>query len=136
MLRALDWMKENKVDVLNLSFAGPKDRWFTKPSWKLAKSGTVILAAAGNDGPQADADLSRGLSRGDRGHGGRPEHGGLRLRQPRQHIAVAAPGVDVWTAMPDKREGTQTGTSFAVPFATSVVAWRSTIRPPISVRKR
>src|SRR5262249_53567760 len=38
------------------------------------------------------------------------------------HIAVAAPGVDVWTALPNKREGMQTGTSFAVPFATSVVA--------------
>jgi hypothetical protein len=30
--------------------------------------------------------------------------------------------VDVWTALPGRREGPQTGTSFAVPYVTAVVA--------------
>jgi subtilisin family serine protease len=38
------------------------------------------------------------------------------------HIDLAAPGVDVWTAIPGRREGPQTGTSFAVPYVTAVVA--------------
>ena len=38
------------------------------------------------------------------------------------HIDVAAPGVEIWTALPNKHEGPQTGTSFAVPFVTSIVA--------------
>src|SRR5262249_9690638 len=39
-----------------------------------------------------------------------------------EHIDLAAPGVDVWTAMPGRLEGPQTGTSFAVPYVTAVVA--------------
>jgi subtilisin family serine protease len=35
---------------------------------------------------------------------------------------LAAPGVDVWTALPDKKEGPQTGTSFAVPYVTAAAA--------------
>jgi subtilisin family serine protease len=38
------------------------------------------------------------------------------------HIDLAAPGVDVWTAIPGRLEGPQTGTSFAVPYVTAVVA--------------
>ena len=122
MLKALNWMKEQKVDILNLSFAGPKDHAVEDAIRELAKGGTVVLAAAGNDGPHAvptfpaaypeviavtavDRNLAV-YAYANRGN----------------YIAVAAPGVDVWTAIPNKREGAQTGTSFAVPFATSIVA--------------
>ncbi len=122
MLRALDFMLESKVDVLNLSFAGPKDVQVHEALVKLAKSGTVILAAAGNDGPQADPTYPAAypevvaVTAVDRNMAVYP------YANRGKHIAVAAPGVDIWTAIPDKREGAQTGTSFAVPFATSVVA--------------
>ena len=122
MLKALNWMKEHKVDILNLSFAGPKDPAVEDAIRELAKGGTVVLAAAGNDGPQADPTypaaypeviavtaVDRNLSVYAYANRGK-------------YIAVAAPGVDVWTALPNKGQGTQTGTSFAVPFATSVVA--------------
>jgi subtilisin family serine protease len=35
---------------------------------------------------------------------------------------VSAPGVGIWTALPDSKEGYRTGTSFAAPFMTAVVA--------------
>ncbi len=35
---------------------------------------------------------------------------------------MAAPGVGILTALPGKREGLQTGTSFAVPYVTAVLA--------------
>jgi subtilisin family serine protease len=110
------------VAVANLSFAGPPDDAVHHAVRELTKAGIVVVAAAGNEGPSAppsypaayeeviavtavDRDLAayRYASRGD-------------------HIDLAAPGVDVWTALPGRREGPQTGTSFAVPFVTAVVA--------------
>ena len=38
------------------------------------------------------------------------------------HSDVAAPGVDIWTAVPGAREGYHSGTSFAAPFVTAVLA--------------
>ncbi len=38
------------------------------------------------------------------------------------YIDVAAPGVRVWTALPNNKEGAQSGTSFAAPFVTAIVA--------------
>ena len=38
------------------------------------------------------------------------------------HIDLAAPGVGIWVALPGGREGTLTGTSFAAPYVTAVVA--------------
>jgi subtilisin family serine protease len=38
------------------------------------------------------------------------------------YIDVAAPGIDVWTALPDGKQGFQTGTSFATPYMTAVVS--------------
>ena len=47
----------------------------------------------------------------------------LAVRGP--HIDIAAPGVRIWTAVPKVREGYRSGTSFAVPFATAVLALQS-----------
>jgi len=122
MLKALNFMMASKVDVLNLSFAGPQDQQVHNALIELAKRGTVILAAAGSDGPQAPPTFPAAYPEAiavtavDRNLAIYP------YANRGAHIAVAAPGVDVWTALPDKREGMQTGTSFAVPFATSVVA--------------
>ena len=122
MLKALNWLKGAGVDIANLSFAGPPDDLVHDAIRELAKTGTVILAAAGNEGQDAPPSypaaykeviavtaVDRNLvpyAYANRG----------------SHIDVSAPGVDVWTALPNKREGLQTGTSFAVPFVTSVVA--------------
>jgi hypothetical protein len=123
MLKALNWMKMNKVDVLNLSFAGPQDPWVHDAIIELAKSGTVVLAAAGNDGPDADPTYPAAYPEAIAVTAVDRNLAPYAYANRGKYIAVAAPGVDVWTAMPGKqREGTQTGTSFAVPFATSVVA--------------
>ena len=122
MLKAIDWLIEQGVDVANLSFAGPPDEFVHDSIRKLARKGTVILAAAGNEGrdappsypaayPEVIAVTAVDRNLAAYAYAGRGNH-----------IDVAAPGVEVWTALPNRREGPQTGTSFAVPFVTSVVA--------------
>ncbi len=122
MLRALDWMKRNKVDVLNLSFAGPKDQLVHDAIVELTKNGTVVLAAAGNDGPDADPNYPAAYPEAIAVTAVDRNLAPYAYANRGKYIAVAAPGVDVWTAMPGNGQGSQTGTSFAVPFATSVVA--------------
>jgi len=39
-----------------------------------------------------------------------------------EYIDIAAPGVNIWTALPNALEGYQSGTSFAAPHVTAILA--------------
>jgi hypothetical protein len=122
MLKALAWLKRSGVAVANLSFAGPPDELLHHAIRELTGAGAVVVAAAGNDGPFAPPSYPAAyqeviaVTAVDRGLAP------YRYAGRGAHIDLAAPGVDVWTALPGAREGAQTGTSFAVPYVTAVVA--------------
>jgi hypothetical protein len=122
MLLALNWLKRSGVSVVNLSFAGPEDELMHHAVQELTKAGVVVVAAAGNEGPAAPPSYPAAypeviaVTAVDR------NLAAYRYAGRGMHIDVAAPGVDVWTAIPGRREGPQTGTSFAVPYVTAVVA--------------
>jgi hypothetical protein len=122
MLRALAWLKRSGVAVVNLSFAGPPDELLHHAVQELTGAGAVVVAAAGNDGPFAPPSYPAAypeviaVTAVDR------KLAPYRYAGRGAHIDIAAPGVDVWTAMPGGRAGAQTGTSFAVPYVTAVVA--------------
>lgn len=126
LLAALDWLKKNEVAIINLSFAGPKDDLVHHAVKKLARSGVVLVAAAGNDGPHAAPRYPAAypevvaVTAVDR------NLAPYRYANRGAYIDVAAPGVGIWTALPGKREGVQTGTSFAVPYVTAVLAMNHT----------
>jgi subtilisin family serine protease len=88
----------------------------------MSAGGTVFVAAAGNDGASAQASFPAAfeeviaVTAVD-------ENANFYGNATRGHyIDVAAPGVEVRTAVPGKGSGTQTGTSFAVPYVTAIVA--------------
>ncbi len=124
LLRALNWMQNSGVRLVNMSFTGPSDPLVLKRIEELRALGIVFVAAAGNGGPAAEPSypaaypqviavtavdqqlkLYASANRGD-------------------HIDLAAPGVRIWTAVPDAKEGYRSGTSFAAPFVTAVLALR------------
>lgn len=131
LLEALEWMDRFKVQIINLSLSGPKDALVQAAITRMSKTRTVdgvtkpaviFVAAAGNGGPGAppsypaaypEALAVTAISKDLRSYR-RANHG--------DYIDVAAPGVDIWTALPDGRQGYQTGTSFAAPYMTAVVA--------------
>src|SRR5262249_58302580 len=88
----------------------------------MSEGGVVFAAAAGNGGPFALPSSPAAypeviaVTAVDR------NLVGYRHATRGPHIDLAAPGVDIWTALPDKREGPQTGTSFAVPYVTAAAA--------------
>lgn len=122
IIEALDWMAQNRVPVVNLSLMGPENALLTEAVQAATRRGLVLVAAAGNDGPNGapayPAAYAEVIAVSAVDSRGRPY-----ARNNRgNYIYVAAPGVDVWGA--DARGGLAfwTGTSFAAPFVTASIA--------------
>lgn len=122
ILKGLDWAAAQGARVVNMSFAGPSDPRLKDALAKASKKGMVLIAAAGNAGPRSpplfpaadpnviavtatDADdaIFSGANRGD-------------------HIAVAAPGVEILAPAPDGTYQFTTGTSVAAAEVSGVAA--------------
>jgi subtilisin family serine protease len=118
---AINWLMESQVHVINISLAGPANSLLERAVTAAYRGGVPLVAAAGNGGPDARPAYPAAY------------HGviavtavDMRLRPYLQanrgdYIALAAPGVGIWT--PSLEGGTyQSGTSFAAPFVSAVVA--------------
>src|SRR5215475_1131892 len=122
IIKGLDWAVERGARVINMSFAGPSDPRLREALARVAKRGVVLVAAAGNAGPQSpplfpaaepnviavtatdvDDKLFSGANRGT-------------------YIAVAAPGVDVLAPSVNGTYQFTTGTSVASAQVSGVVA--------------
>jgi hypothetical protein len=122
---ALNWLAEQRVTIMNLSFGGPRNLLVEVAVRRLLERGIAVVAAAGNGGEGAppvfpaaqpgvvavtavDAEL-RPYRRANRG----------------DYIAFSAPGVDVWTAAPGRDGMFVSGTSYATPFVIAALAVRA-----------
>lgn len=133
LVRALDALAGKETRVVNLSLAGPhNDLLETAIEIMTGEKRTVVVAAVGNAGPQAKpqypaaygdviavtaVDARRNIYR-------RAIHG--------DHVDIAAPGVDVWTAASIAGARTKSGTSFAAPFVTAAAALLLARQPDLS----
>ncbi len=125
LVKALDLLAGRNVRIVNMSLAGGENDVVRDIVQSMTGKGVVLVAAAGNGGAQAppafpaayeavvavtavdkDRKLFRRANRGD-------------------YIDFAAPGVNLSLADPRQTAGRiQSGTSFAAPFATAIVAAR------------
>lgn len=131
LLEALEWMDRLNVQIINLSLSGPRDDLVHAAIMRMSRPRTVegvarapvvFVAAAGNGGPSAPPSYPAAYPEALAVTAVNRELRGYRRANQGNYIDVAAPGVDIWTALPDGRQGYQTGTSFAVPYMTAVVA--------------
>ena len=122
ILKALDWMSALNVKVVNMSFAGPRDELVQKAIARLAGKGMVFVAAAGNEGPTAAPSYPAAYKQVMAVTAVNRELRNYAYANRGGHIDVAAPGVRIWTAVPDAQEGYRSGTSFAAPYVTAIVA--------------
>ena len=122
LLDALDWMRQFDVKVVNMSFAGPKDQLVQDAIASMARSGTVFVAAAGNEGPSAPPSYPAAYKQVVAVTAVSKDLRSYPYANRGDHIDFAAPGVDVWTAVPGMKEGYLSGTSFAAPFVTAAMA--------------
>ena len=138
IIKGLDWAAAQGARVVNMSFAGPSDPLVRDALAKANQRGMVLIAAAGNAGPNspplfpaadpnviavtatnADDALFSGANRGN-------------------YIAVAAPGVDILALAPEGQYQFTTGTSVAAAEVSGVAALlieRNPSLKPAEVRK-
>ena len=122
LIEALDYLTAQDVRIVNLSLAGPPNAALARQLVQMAAEDILMIAAAGNGGPRAAPaypaayDPVLAVTAVDR-------RGQVYRRANRgEHIDLAAPGVNVWTAASIRGARTKTGTSFAAPFVTAAAA--------------
>jgi len=121
LLKALDWMAAEQVDVLNLSLETGENLILSKAVERTLQSGVVIIAAAGNGGAMAGPAYPAALPSVIAVTALDPGFEPYAFANHGDYIDFAAPGVQLWTAVPGGGQ-VQSGTSFAVPFLTAATA--------------
>jgi hypothetical protein len=122
ILKSLDYAALHGAQIVNMSFAGPKDPVIERTIAATAARGIVLVAASGNAGPESpplypaanpnviavsatDAQ-DRLFAASNRG----------------SHIAIAAPGVDIFLPAPDEKYQMISGTSFSAAYVSGLAA--------------
>lgn len=130
-LRAIQAMKyaaQNGAEVINASWGSDgNSSAMAKAIQTAADAGVLFIAAAGNDGRDADRrpmspasepganHLSVASSDGEGSLSGFSNFG-------RTSVDLAAPGSDIYSTIPEGRWGTKSGTSMATPMVAGVAA--------------
>jgi len=122
LARALDRLVTEGAEVLNLSFAGPRDPLLLAVIDRLEEEDVPIIAAAGNNGPDA-APVYPGAHRHAIAVTATDERD-LAFEDANlgMYVEIAAPGVDILSPLPEGRYDLQTGTSVATAHVTGIVA--------------
>ena len=122
LVKALGILRDWRAEIVNLSLVGPKDQLVEHALQQLSDQGAVLVSAAGNGGPAGGPSYPAGYANVIAVSAIDKHSKAYAYANRGVFVDVAAPGVDIWTALPGQRQGLQSGTSFAVPFATAVVA--------------
>jgi subtilisin family serine protease len=122
ILKGLDYAAAHGAQIVNMSFAGPKDALIERGIAAAAGKGIVMVAAAGNAGakspplyPAANTNViavsatdaqDRLFTASNRGG----------------YVAISAPGVDIFLPAPDDKYQMTSGTSFSAAYVSGLVA--------------
>jgi subtilisin family serine protease len=132
ILKSLDFAASHGAQIVNMSFAGPKDPLVERGIAAAAAKGMVLIAASGNAGPKspplypaANPDViavsatdayDRLFPASNRG----------------VHIAVSAPGVDIFLPAPDGKYQMTSGTSFSAAYISGLAALMMARNPQLA----
>ncbi len=122
LARALDAAIDRKADVINLSIAGPRDPLVGRLVRQALARGIVVVAAAGNDGPDAPPRYPAAYDGVVAVTATDPRDQPYAAGAQGAHVAVAAPGVEVRATVSEGVVGYVTGTSVAAAQVAGVAA--------------
>jgi subtilisin family serine protease len=131
ILKSLDYAAAHGAQIVNMSFAGPKDPLVERGIAASAGKGMVLVAASGNAGPKSPP-LYPAANPGVIAVSATDAHDGLFPASNRgSHIAVAAPGVDIFLPAPDGKYQMTSGTSFSAAYISGLAALMMERNPQI-----
>jgi hypothetical protein len=122
VLKSLDYAAAHGAQIVNMSFAGPKDALIERGIAAAAAKGIVMVAAGGNAGPKspplypaANANVIA-VSATD------AQDKLFAASNRGTHIAISAPGVDIFLPAPDQKYQMTSGTSFSAAYISGLAA--------------
>ena len=122
--RALGWLAEQRVGVINLSLVGPANRLLERVIAAMNRRGHLLVSAVGNDGPAAPPLYPAAYA----GVVGVTAVNARRQVLPEAaqgpQVSFAAPGAEVVAAAPGRGTAVVRGTSFAAPQVAALLADR------------
>lgn len=122
LIKGLNWLVSQHVDLINISMAGPDNRLLAKVIERVSADGVPLVAAVGNDGPAAPPLYPAaypdvvGVTAVD------SHHQIYRWANQGDQVDFAADGVDVSVAQSDGGFTRLSGTSMATPMVTAQLA--------------
>ncbi len=122
ILKGLDYAAAHGAQIVNMSFAGPKDALIERGIAAIAAKGIVMVAAAGNAGPKspplypaADTNVIA-VSATD------AQDKLFAASNRGGYIAISAPGVEIFLPAPDEKYQMTSGTSFSAAYISGLAA--------------
>jgi hypothetical protein len=122
VLKALDYAAAHGAQIINMSFAGPRDVLIERGIAATAAKGIVLVAASGNAGlkspplyPAANPNVIA-VSATD------AQDKLFPASNRGSHIAISAPGVDIFLPAPDEKYQMNSGTSFSAAYISGLAA--------------
>jgi minor extracellular protease Epr len=132
LVAAMDFLATQDVRIINMSLAGPSNTVLEETVAKLVAQDILLVAAAGNVGPEADPAYPAAYP-GVVAVTAIDKSGTVYRRAGQgEHVDLAAPGVDIWTAASIKGARPKTGTSFAAPFVSAAAAAYLSAEPALT----
>jgi hypothetical protein len=131
ILKSLDFAAMHGAQIVNMSFAGPKDPLLERGIAAAATKGMVLVAASGNAGPKSPP-LYPAANPNVIAVSATDAHDRLFPASNRgSHIAVAAPGVDIFLPAPDGKYQMTSGTSFSAAYISGLAALMMERKPEL-----
>ena len=122
LARGLDWLAARQPAAINISITGPDGGVLHTAIRRVTDLGIGVVAAAGNLGPRSPPQYPAAYSEVVAVTAvDRKSQVYVNANQG-PYVALAAPGVDIWTAGIDGSGVFREGTSFAAPYATAALA--------------
>jgi hypothetical protein len=122
IIKSLNYAVLHGAQIVNMSFAGPKDPLIERGIIATAERGVVMIAAAGNAGAKSPP-LYPAANPNVIAVSGTDSQDRLFAASNRgAHIALAAPGTDIFLPAPDQKYQMTSGTSFSAAYVSGVAA--------------
>lgn len=122
ILKGLDYAAEHGAQIINMSFAGPKDPLIERGVAATASRGILMVAAAGNAGAKSPPLYPAANPNVIAVSGTDAQEKLFTASNRGNYIALAAPGADIFLPAPDQKYQITSGTSFSAAYVSGVAA--------------
>jgi len=122
ILKALDYAAAHGAQIVNMSFAGPKDALIERAIDATAAKGIAMVAASGNAGARSPPLYPAAYAKVIAVSATDAQDKLFAASNRGSYVAVAAPGVDIFLPVPDGKYQIMSGTSFSAAYISGIAA--------------